>query len=83
MQECISNPTPADEVELLHKTYKTGPYSEAYKPEILKWALQTCTDIHSHIGQKKNKKPFGSGTGTGKLQLEAERQKLISELENG
>jgi hypothetical protein len=30
-----------------------------------------------------NTKTLGSGTGTGKVQLEAERQKLILEIENG
>jgi hypothetical protein len=41
--------------------------------------------MHNHQKgiPKPSKKPLGSGTGTGKLQLEAERQKLIYEIENG
>lgn len=73
---------PANEVERLHKLYKTGPYSESYKPELLKWALQQCHDAHSIAHRLTTKQP-GSGLGTGKKQLEAERQKLIAELENG
>jgi hypothetical protein len=84
MQECVKNPMPADEVELLHKIYRTGPYSESYKPEILKLAFQKCVDNHSHkTGKSKQTKKPGQGTGTGKLQLEEERKKLIAELENG
>ena len=82
MQECVSNPMPEDEVELLHKIYRTGPYSESYKPEILKWALQQCHEAHS-IVHRVSRKQAGHGLGTGKKQLEEERKKLIAELENG
>ena len=84
MQECVSNPMPVDEVELLHKLYKTGPYSEAYKPELLKWALKKCADDHSQIGRTRAPRKLpGQGVGGGKLQLEEERKRLILEIENG
>ena len=84
MIKCVENPMPKVEVDRLHKLYKTGPYSESYDPVKLKAALQSMEDNHSHqYRMAKQKKPFGSGTGTGKKQLEAERQKLILELENG
>jgi hypothetical protein len=84
MQECVSNPMPKDEVERLHKLYKTGPYNDSYDPVKLKAALQSMSDNHSHEYRiTKSKKQPGQGTGSGKLQKEAERQKLIAELENG
>lgn len=81
MQECVINPMPADELEMLHKIYKTGPYSESYKPELLKWAEKQCSDAHNFKDRKPRTTEYV--TGGGKLQREAERQKLILEIENG
>ena len=81
MKSCVENPMPKAEVELLHKIYRTGPYNDSYDPAKLKAALQSMEDNHSH--QYRMTKKLGQGRGTGKKQLEAERQKLISELENG
>ena len=72
------------EVDRLHKLYKTGPYNESYDPVKLKAALKSMEANHSHQYRiTKPKKLPGQGIGGGKKQKEAERQKLILELENG
>jgi hypothetical protein len=81
MESIRLNPMPWSETLELHKQYKTGPYSESYKPELLKWALQQCHEIHSlvHRGAKKK---VGQGLGTGKLQRAEEEKILLQQLEN-
>jgi hypothetical protein len=74
-------PVPWSETLELHKQYKTGPYSESYKPELLKWALQQCHEIHS-IVHRGAKKKVGQGLGTGKLQRAEEEKILLQQLEN-
>jgi hypothetical protein len=81
MESIRLNPMPWSETLELHKQYKTGPYSESYKPELLKWALQQCHDIHS-IVHRGGKKKVGQGLGTGKLQRAEEEKILLQQLEN-
>jgi hypothetical protein len=72
---------PWSETLELHKQYKTGPYSESYKPELLKWALQKCHDDHS-IEHRVSKKKPGHGLGTGKKQRAEAERLLLQQLEN-
>jgi hypothetical protein len=81
MESIRLNPVPWNETLELHKQYKTGPYSESYKPELLKWALQQCHEAHSII-HKGAKKKVGQGLGTGKLQRAEEEKLLLQQLEN-
>ena len=76
---------PEEERERLSKLWKIGKYREwEFDLKRMKELEKEVSDLHTHYGPKTmGKKPFGAGTGTGKKQLEAERQKLISELENG
>ncbi len=71
----------AEEHDMKCRVWKVGKYSEAYKPELLKWAEQHCLDTHNHSPGRKSRVQYSSGGG--KKQLEAERQKLILEIENG
>jgi hypothetical protein len=85
MEECKTNPMPTDERNRLHKLYKLGPYRE-WEIDIKRIAEieKEVHDKYSYLtGRRLNTKTLGSGTGTGKVQLEAERQKLIYEIENG
>jgi hypothetical protein len=72
---------PWSETLELHKQYKTGPYSESYKPELLKWALQQCHEAHSIIHRVAKKQP-GHGLGTGKKQRAEAERLLLQQLEN-
>jgi hypothetical protein len=76
---------PKDERERLSKLWKIGPYRE-WEIDV-KRMTEIEKEVHDKysylIGRRITTKIVGSGTGTGKLQLEAERQKLISEIENG
>jgi hypothetical protein len=74
-------PTPWNETLELHKQYKTGPYSESYKPELLKWALQQCHEAHSIVHRVAKKQP-GHGLGTGKKQRAEAERILLQQLEN-
>jgi hypothetical protein len=76
---------PEEERERLSKLWKIGKYREwEFDLKRMKELEREVSDLHTHYGPKTiGKKPFGAGVGTGKKQLEAERQKLISELENG
>jgi hypothetical protein len=76
---------PEAERERLSKLWKIGKYREwEFDLKRMKELEKEVSDLHTHYGPKTmGKKPFGAGVGTGKKQLEAERQKLISELENG
>jgi hypothetical protein len=75
------NPVPWSETLELHKQYKTGPYSESYKPELLKQALQQCHENHSMV-HKGAKKKVGQGLGTGKKQRAEAEKILLQQLEN-
>ena len=81
MESIKLNPIPWSETLELHKQCKTGPYSESYKPELLKWALQQCHEIHS-IVHRGAKKKVGQGLGTGKKQRAEEEKLLLQQLEN-
>ena len=81
MESIRVNPIPWSKTLELHKQYKTGPYSESYKPELLKWALQQCHEIHS-IVHRGAKKKVGQGLGTGKKQRAEAEKILLQELEN-
>jgi len=83
MKLCVMKPMPADEVDRLHKLYKTGPYNESYNPEALKRASQEVVDNHTHINCSRGKRQLGTGLGSGKRQIAEEYKKLILELENG
>lgn len=76
---------PEAERERLSKLWKIGKYREwVFDPVRMKELEKEVSDLHTHYGPKTiGKKPFGAGVGTGKKQLEAERQKLILEIENG
>jgi len=80
-----TNPMSDEERDKLNKEYKIGPYREwTISLPRMKEIEKIVSDIHTHYGPKTmSKKPFGAGLGTGKRQLEAEREKLISEIENG
>lgn len=75
------NPIPWSKTLELHKQYKTGPYNESYNPELLKWAMQQCHEIHS-IVHRGAKKKIGQGLGTGKLQKAEAEKLLLQQLEN-
>ena len=85
MEDIRKNPTPEAERERLSKLWKIGKYREwVIDLNRMKELEKQVSEIHTHHGPKTiGKKPMGAGTGTGKKQLEAERQKLIAELENG
>jgi hypothetical protein len=76
---------PEAERERLSKLWKIGKYREwEFDLKRMKELEKEVSDLHTHYGPKTiGKKPFGAGVGTGKKQLEAERQKLILEIENG
>ena len=76
---------PEEERERLSKLWKIGKYREwEFDLKRMKELEREVSDLHTHYGPKTmGKKPFGAGVGTGKKQLEAERQKLIHEIENG
>jgi hypothetical protein len=71
----------AEEHDMKCRVWKVGKYSESYKPELLKWAEQQCSDAHNFKDRKPRTTEYVSGGG--KKQREAERQKLILEIENG
>jgi hypothetical protein len=85
MEDIRKNPTSKEERERLSKLWKIGKYREwEFDLKRMKELEKEVSDLHTHYGPKTmGKKPFGAGTGTGKKQLEAERQKLILEIENG
>jgi hypothetical protein len=76
---------PEEERERLSKLWKIGKYREwEFDLKRMKELEKEVSDLHTHYGPKTiGKKPFGAGVGTGKKQLEAEREKLIHEIENG
>ena len=76
---------PAEERDRLNKLYKLGPYREwQVDAKRIAEIEKEVHDKYSYLtGRRLKTKIVGSGTGTGKLQLEAERQKLIYEIENG
>ena len=85
MELIKTNPMPDEEIERLSKLWKIGKYRE-WEIDLhrMKEIEKEVSDAHTHYGPKiMSKKPFGAGIGTGKKQLEAEREKLILEIENG
>ena len=75
----------ADERDRLNKLYKIGPYRE-WQIDIKRIAEieKEVHDKYSYLsGRKIITKPLGSGMGTGKRQIEIEREKLIYEIDNG
>ena len=80
-----TNPMSDIDRDRLNKEYKIGPYREwTISLPRMKEIEKIVSDIHTHYGPKTmGKKPFGAGLGTGKRQLEIEREKLIHEIENG
>jgi hypothetical protein len=85
MEDIRKNPMPEEERERLSKLWKIGKYREwEFDLKRMKELEREVSDLHTHYGPKTiGKKPFGAGVGTGKKQLEAEREKLIHEIENG
>ena len=85
MELIKTNPMPDEEIERLSKLWKIGKYRE-WEIDLhrMKEIEKEVSDAHTHYGPKiMGKKPFGAGIGTGKRQLEIEREKLILEIENG
>ena len=85
MEDIKSNPMSDEEKEELSKLWKIGKYREwKFDAVRMKEIEKQVSDAHTHYGPKTiGKKPMGAGTGTGKRQLEIEREKLIHEIENG
>ena len=80
-----TNPMPADERDRLNKLWKIGPYREwEINNKRIAEIEKEVHDRYSYLtGRRITTKTLGSGTGTGKKQLEIEYQKLLSEIENG
>jgi hypothetical protein len=86
MQECREKPMPKKERDRLNKLYELGPYRQW---EIDENAIKRIKEIDDKIHNKYVEAystrtiRFTGSSGGGKKQLEAERQQLISEIENG
>lgn len=87
MNQCIKKPIPAAERDRLNKLYKIGPYREW---EIDENAVKRIAEIehevrdrYTYLLGRRITKTAGNGMGSGKKQLEAERERLIYEIENG
>lgn len=86
MVECIKKPIPKEERDRLNKLYELGPYRQWQLDEnAIKRIKEIDDEIHSKYVEAYSSRTLGfKGTsGGGKKQLEAEYQKLISEIENG
>jgi len=85
MEDIKKNPMPKDERERLSKLWKIGKYREwEIDSKRIAEIEKEVHDKYSYLsGRRIMTKTPGQGTGTGKKQLEAEREKLIQQLENG
>jgi len=85
MEQCKTNPMPKDERERLSNLWKIGLYREwEINNKRIAEIEKEVHDKYSYLtGRRITTKTPGQGTGTGKRQLEAEYQKLLSEIENG
>jgi len=85
MEDIKKNPMPKDERERLSKLWKIGKYREwEIDGKRIAEIEKEVHDRYSYLsGRRITTKTPGQGTGTGKKQLEAEREKLIQQLENG
>ena len=86
IQECITNPISKEERDRLNKLYELGPYRQWEIDEnAIKRIKEIDDKIHSKYVEAYSNRILGfkGSGGSGKKQLEAEYQKLITELENG
>ena len=85
IKQCVENPMPKEERDRLDKLWKLGPYREWQIDEnAIKRIKEIDDKIHSKYVESYSTRTLGfkGSGGNGKKQLEAEREKLITELEN-
>ena len=86
IEQCRINPMPKEEIDRLNKLWKLGPYRQWQIDEnAIKRIKEIDDKIHSKYVESYSTRTLGfkGSGGNGKKQLEAERQKLIQQLENG